>query len=150
MTARITQFLRRLARDDGGAVMVVGAFMAILGVGLLYHLAGVGETVLYQERLQDAADSGAFAANRDLHDDTSPALLVKLREGSDAGSALAEATPILAASEVERLVVQRAGGGMPRFTRDFGASVVSRGFETKPNVGRVAIYSGRIAAARVG
>jgi len=23
-------------------------------------------------------------------------------------------------------------GGMPRFTRDFGASVVSRGFETKP------------------
>jgi len=27
---------------------------------------------------------------------------------------------------------------MPRFTRDFGASVVSRGFETYPNVGRVA------------
>jgi len=169
MTARITRFLRQLARDDGGAVMVVGAFMAILGVGLLYHLAGVGETVLYQERLQDAADSGAFAAavgharamnalavvnatmavvmaalaalnlaviaaqlcvdfniiqfpvrfcpdllarNRDLHDDTSPALLAKLREGSDAGSALAEATPILAASEVERLVVQRAGAAV--------------------------------------
>ena len=29
-------------------------------------------------------------------------------------------------------------GGMPRFTRDFGASVVSRGFGTNPNVGRVA------------
>jgi len=27
---------------------------------------------------------------------------------------------------------------MLRFTRDFGASMVSRGFEMKPNVGRVA------------
>ena len=29
-------------------------------------------------------------------------------------------------------------GGMPQFTRGFDASVVTRGFETNPNVGRVA------------
>lgn len=171
MRRSFTRRLRGLAGDDRGAVMVVGAFMAILAVGLLYHLAGVGETVLYQERLQDAADTAAFAAavgharamnaiaivnatmavvmaalsalnlaviaaqvcvdfdiirfprefcpdwvvrNRGIHDDTSPALLAKLREGSDAGSALAEATPILAASEVERIVALRAGSAVRR------------------------------------
>jgi len=31
---------------------------------------------------------------------------------------------------------------MPRFTRDFGALMVSRGFEMKPNVGRVACAAG--------
>jgi len=35
---------------------------------------------------------------------------------------------------------------MPRFTRDFGASVVTRGFEMKPNVGRVALRGRRNAA----
>ena len=42
--------------------MVIGAFMAIFLVGLLYHLLGIGEAVVLQERLQDAADLGAFAA----------------------------------------------------------------------------------------
>ena len=40
---------------------------------------------------------------------------------------------------------------MPRFTRDFGASVVSRGFGTNPNVGRVAQRgSGRLGRVAVG
>lgn len=51
-----------IARDERGAVMVIGAFMAIFLVGLLYHLLGIGEAVVLQERLQDAADTGAFAA----------------------------------------------------------------------------------------
>ncbi len=151
--------------------MVVGAFMAILATGLLYHLAGVGETVLYQERLQDAADTAAFAAAAAhargmnalavvnatmavvmasvsalnlsvlaaqlcvdfqiirfprnfcpdlvtrytaIHDDTSPALLAKLRQATAAGESLVEATPTLAAREVERLVTARAGGAVRR------------------------------------
>jgi hypothetical protein len=162
---------QRFLRDDDGAVMVVGAFMAILAVGLLYHLAGIGETVLYQERLQDAADTSAFAAAATharamnalavvnasmavvmasvsalnlsvlaaqlcvdfqiirfprnfcpdllaryaaIHDDVSPGLLAKLRQGTSAGDALVETTPTLAAREVERIVTARAGDAVRR------------------------------------
>ncbi|MEM9192877.1 MAG: hypothetical protein AAGF12_27125 [Myxococcota bacterium] len=36
--------------------------MAVILVGMLYYLMGIGETIVYRERMQDAADSGAFAA----------------------------------------------------------------------------------------
>ena len=42
--------------------MVVGLFMAVFMVGTLYHLMSVGESILFKERLQDAADAGAYAA----------------------------------------------------------------------------------------
>jgi hypothetical protein len=48
--------------NQRGAVAVAGAFMSIFLVGAFYHLAGVGEATVYQERLQDAADEGVFAA----------------------------------------------------------------------------------------
>jgi hypothetical protein len=51
-----------LARGERGAVMVVGAFMAIFLVGVLYTLAGIGEAAVFQERLQDAADDAVFSA----------------------------------------------------------------------------------------
>jgi len=49
-------------RDDEGAMMVIGVFMATLVVALLYYIAGIGETIVYREKMGDAADSGAFAA----------------------------------------------------------------------------------------
>ncbi len=52
----------RLLGDTRGATMVMGIFMAVLLVGMLYYLMGIGETIVYRERMQDAADSGAFAA----------------------------------------------------------------------------------------
>lgn len=51
-----------LASDDRGAVMVLGLVMAVFLVGMLYYVVGVGETIRYRERLQDASDAGAFAA----------------------------------------------------------------------------------------
>ncbi|WP_053235474.1 hypothetical protein [Sandaracinus amylolyticus] len=51
-----------LIRDEGGAIMVVGLFMSVFLVGALYALAGVGATVAYQERMQQAADEAAFSA----------------------------------------------------------------------------------------
>ncbi len=42
--------------------MTAGAFMAVFLVGVLYVLAGVGEAVAYQERLQETADAAAFGA----------------------------------------------------------------------------------------
>ncbi len=51
-----------LLKDERGAIMVMGVFMAVLLVGMIYYVSGIGETVLYRERMQDAADAGAFGA----------------------------------------------------------------------------------------
>ena len=53
---------RSLARDKRGAIMVMGVFMAALMVGFIYYVKGIGEAIVFRERMQDAADSGAFAA----------------------------------------------------------------------------------------
>ncbi len=50
-----------LARDDRGAIMVIGVFMAMLVTGFLYYIVGIGNTLVYRERLQDAADAIAFS-----------------------------------------------------------------------------------------
>jgi hypothetical protein len=42
--------------------MVMGVFMAVLMVGLLYYVKGLGDAIAFRERMQDAADSGAFAS----------------------------------------------------------------------------------------
>jgi len=54
--------MRDLAHEQSGAVMVVGLFMAVFAVGLVYALMGIGETVAYQEEVQQVADTGAFSA----------------------------------------------------------------------------------------
>ncbi|HJL14925.1 MAG TPA: hypothetical protein RMH99_04675 [Sandaracinaceae bacterium LLY-WYZ-13_1] len=51
-----------LLRDTGGAIMLAGTFMAVFLVGMLYYLLGIAESVVLQERLQDAADTSAFEA----------------------------------------------------------------------------------------
>ncbi|RLB49278.1 MAG: hypothetical protein DRJ42_21390 [Deltaproteobacteria bacterium] len=53
---------RRLGADDRGAMMVMGIFMAVILVGAIYYVLGIGASALYHERMQDAADSGAFGA----------------------------------------------------------------------------------------
>ena len=40
--------------------MAAGIFMACLLVGLLYYLAGLGQALIFRERMQDAADSAAL------------------------------------------------------------------------------------------
>jgi hypothetical protein len=51
-----------LVADQSGAIMVIGVFMAVLAVGFMYYLIGVGETIFYRERMADAGDAGAWAA----------------------------------------------------------------------------------------
>ena len=53
---------RSLRRDKSGAIMVMGVFMAALMVGFIYYVKGIGDAILFRERMQDASDSGAFAA----------------------------------------------------------------------------------------
>ncbi|MFW6031232.1 MAG: TadE/TadG family type IV pilus assembly protein [Myxococcota bacterium] len=49
-------------RDKQGAIMVLGAFMAVLLVACLYFVVGIGDAIFFRERMQDSADSGAFSA----------------------------------------------------------------------------------------
>ena len=42
--------------------MVMGIFMAMLLVGALYYVWGIGGAILFREKMQDAADTAAFGA----------------------------------------------------------------------------------------
>ena len=53
---------RRLVRDDRGAIMVMGIFMCTFLVGALWYIAGIGDALIFHERLQESADSVAFSA----------------------------------------------------------------------------------------
>lgn len=53
--------LKGLVEDDRGAMMIMGIFMTTLIVAMLYYIAGIGETIVYKERMQDAADATAMA-----------------------------------------------------------------------------------------
>lgn len=52
----------RIVRNTEGAVMLIAAFMAMVAIGALYYLAGLGDAIIAQERMQDAADATAFSS----------------------------------------------------------------------------------------
>lgn len=52
-----------LLRQEQGSMMLMALFMALLMVGTLYYILGIGDAVLYRRVMQDAADSGAYAAS---------------------------------------------------------------------------------------
>lgn len=54
--------LTRLHKCDRGAIMVFGIFFAVVVLAMLYYMVGLGATMFYRERLQDAADGSAFAS----------------------------------------------------------------------------------------
>jgi hypothetical protein len=51
-----------LARDEGGAIVVMGIFMATTLVACIWYVVGIGEAAVYRERMQDAADATAFVS----------------------------------------------------------------------------------------
>ncbi|MBV9948540.1 MAG: hypothetical protein JOZ69_16945, partial [Myxococcales bacterium] len=52
---------RALVDDRSGAIMVMGIFMCVFLVGALWYIAGVGEALVFRDRLQDASDAVAFS-----------------------------------------------------------------------------------------
>lgn len=50
-----------LVRDDQGAILVLGIFMCACMVGMLWYLAGIGDAIVYRERMQAGADAAAFS-----------------------------------------------------------------------------------------
>ena len=53
---------RRAVADERGAIMVLGIFMSVFLVGSLWYIAGIGDTIMYHERMQEAADAVAFSS----------------------------------------------------------------------------------------
>ena len=53
---------RTMMRDDRGAIMVMGIFMCVFLVGALWYIAGIGDALVFRERMQESADSVAFSA----------------------------------------------------------------------------------------
>jgi hypothetical protein len=54
--------MKRLLRDECGAMAIVTVVFAVFLVALLYYLIGIGQALLYRQRMQDAADAVAFAS----------------------------------------------------------------------------------------
>jgi hypothetical protein len=52
---------RRASSDERGAIMVVGIFMCAAVVGAMWYLAGIGDALVFRERVQEASDAGAFS-----------------------------------------------------------------------------------------
>jgi hypothetical protein len=55
-----------LAKDQRGAVMLIGLFLALAVIGTLWCLIGIGDAILAREVSQEAADSAAFT-NAAIH-----------------------------------------------------------------------------------
>lgn len=53
---------RDVTRDDQGAILLLAVFMGVFMAGILFYAVGIGETLLYREGMQDAADATVLAA----------------------------------------------------------------------------------------
>lgn len=51
----------KLVTDDRGAMVIMSLFTTTFLVGLVWYLVGVGDALVFHEKLQDAADAIAFA-----------------------------------------------------------------------------------------
>src|SRR5437660_153695 len=49
-------------KDQRGAAMVIGVFMSVFLVGALWYIVGLGDAMIYRQRVQEAADATAFSA----------------------------------------------------------------------------------------
>lgn len=51
-----------LYSDKRGAVMVTGLFMSCFLIGSLWFVMGIGDTLVFRDKMQEAADVGAFSS----------------------------------------------------------------------------------------
>src|SRR5690242_3723220 len=61
LRSRLPSAEREVLTDERGAVMVLGIFMCTVLVGALWYVAGIGDAIVFRERVQEAADASAFS-----------------------------------------------------------------------------------------
>jgi hypothetical protein len=54
--------MQDLRNDNRGAIMLTGLFMACFLIGSLWFVIGIGDTIVFRDRMQEATDHGAFAS----------------------------------------------------------------------------------------
>src|SRR5215472_18606442 len=54
--------LRRLHGNTEGAVMLVGLFMGLFLIGCLWYMIGIGDAIVFRDRMQEVADAAAFSS----------------------------------------------------------------------------------------
>jgi len=52
---------RQALADERGAIMVLGIFMCATVVGAMWYVAGIGDALIFRERIQETVDAGAFS-----------------------------------------------------------------------------------------
>ena len=62
-SSRRASTMSRLASDQRGAIMMTGLFMSCFLIGALWFVIGIGDTIVFRDRMQEAADMGAFSAS---------------------------------------------------------------------------------------
>ncbi len=53
---------RTLAADQRGAIMLTGLFMSCFLIGALWFVVGIGDAIVFRNKMQEAADVGAFSS----------------------------------------------------------------------------------------
>jgi hypothetical protein len=61
-SARRKPSLADLKDDNRGAIMMTGLFMSCFLIGSLWFVIGIGDTIVFRDRMQEAADMGAFSS----------------------------------------------------------------------------------------
>jgi hypothetical protein len=54
--------LSDLKGDNQGAIMMTGLFMSCFLIGSLWFVIGIGDTIVFRDKMQEAADVGAFSS----------------------------------------------------------------------------------------
>ncbi|MBX3225734.1 MAG: hypothetical protein KIT84_30845 [Labilithrix sp.] len=54
--------MKELKDDNRGAIMMTGLFMSCFLVGSLWFVIGIGDAIVFRDRMQEAADHGAFSS----------------------------------------------------------------------------------------
>src|SRR5262245_5582650 len=62
MRRRLQQMFGRLHRDEGGNIVVLYLASALVLVGMIWAIIGVGSRMVQKENIQTAADAAAFSA----------------------------------------------------------------------------------------
>jgi len=108
-----------LRRDNRGAVLIIGLFVALSLCGALWMLIGIGDAILFRERGQEAADAAALSAAsthaRAMNSMGAANLVMLVQVGAYLSfSVIADLALVIASFLVGVSFAQKAGG-------DFGA-----------------------------
>jgi hypothetical protein len=60
---RHQQTQKSLLQDNRGAVMLIGLFMATFLIGAMWFMKGVGDAMVFKDRMQESADHAVFSAS---------------------------------------------------------------------------------------